>query len=198
MRADRRSPRTRLILTLAALASLIGGYYAGQYWQRRPLADLSAILYPAGRPVDYPAGLGIDTGSGANGPWRLFVVADTRATQCRELVRHFASVINRLAAWPQIQARLRLTLLAYDRPDAQAVAAFSGGTAWLEVVSADPASLDLLSAQLGITPGGSGWCEGEQSNGILVSPNHAAWALIPHEQAAIMADNIRTLIAFLE
>jgi len=32
----RRSPKARLILILAALSSLVGGYYLGQYWQCRP------------------------------------------------------------------------------------------------------------------------------------------------------------------
>ena len=48
-----------LLLTVAALSSLIVGYYLGQHWQRRPLAEVSAIVYPAGRPIDYPADLGI-------------------------------------------------------------------------------------------------------------------------------------------
>jgi len=188
----------RLILTLAALASLIGGYYAGQYWQRRPLADISAIVYPTGRPIDYPASLGIATDRGPKAPWRLFLATDTRVAQCRSLLRHVASVVNRLAAWPDIQQRLRVAMLAYDHPDAAAVVQFSGGADWAEVITGEAAELDRLSGQLGILPGTGAWCEPPQANGILVAPNREAWALIPYEQAAIMANNIRTIIAFVE
>jgi len=198
MRPRRRSPRTRLILTLAALASLIGGYYAGQYWQRRPLADISAIVYSAGRSIDYPADLEIAAAPGSTAPWRLFLTADTRIAQCRSLLHHLASVVNRLAAWPDIQRRLRVTLLAYDHPDAEAIMQFGGGADWAEVISAEAAQLDLLAIQLGILPGAADWCGPRQANGILVAPDRRAWALIPYEQAAIMADNIRTIIAFVE
>ena len=198
MQARRRGPRTRLILTLAALASLIGGYYPGQYWQRRPLADLSAIVYPAGRPIDYPASLGIAADPGPNAPWRLFLTTDTRVAQCRSLLHHVASVVNRLAAWPDIPPRLRVAMLAYDHPDADAVMQFSGGADWTEVITGEAAELDRLSGQLGILPGTGAWCEPSQANGILVAPNREAWALIPYAQAAIMANNIRTIIAFVE
>lgn len=194
----RRGPGKRLLLTLAAFASIIGGYYLGQYWQRQPLADLSAVVYPSGLPVDYPPGLHIAEEAGDSRTWRLFLVADTRATQCRELVRHFATVFNRLAARPQIQENLRLTVLAYDQPDPAAATAFSGGVSWAEIISADPKQLDLLSAQLGILPDGTGWCTATTSNGILVDPDKKRWALIPYEQAAMMARNLSTIIAFVE
>lgn len=198
MRPGRRSPRTRLILTLAALASLIGGYYAGQYWQRRPLAAISAIVYPAARPIDYPQGLGIATDPGSTDSWRLFLTTDTRVAQCRSLLHHLASMLNRLAARPDIQQRLRVALLAYDHPDAEAVMQFSGGADWVEVIPGQEAELDRLSGQLGILPATRAWCEPSQANGILVAPDRKAWALIPYEQAAIMADNIRTIIDFVE
>lgn len=195
---SRRSPRTRLILTLAALASLIGGYYAGQYWQRRPLADLSAEVFPVGRSIDYPADLGIDDHPAPTADWRLFVTADTRAGRCRQLLRHYAAVINHLAPWPQIQERVRVLALAYDRPDTAAVTAFTGGVSWAGVVSAEPARLDRLALQLGIEPSSGDWCAGRRADAALVSPDHTAWALIPYEQADMMARNIRTIIAFVE
>jgi hypothetical protein len=191
----RRPPRARLLLTLAALASLIAGYYAGQYWQRRPLAGLSAEVYPSGRPLEYPAGSALDPRADL---WRLFLVADTRVGACRDLVRHYALVLNRLAAWPEVQSRLRLTLLAYDRPDREAVIAFTGGVEWAEVITEPLSRLDAMSGQLGILPGADGWCAGDRAAAILVSPEREAWALIPYEQATIMAENIRTVVAFVE
>jgi hypothetical protein len=196
---QRRRPGTRLLLTLAALASVIVGYYLGQYWQRQPLADLSAVFYPSGQKVDYPPALGLAEDAGArSGTWRLFLVADTRAAECRQLMRHFATVFNRMAPSPQIQAHLRLTLLAYDRPEPAAVTAFTGGVTWVEVVSAEREQLDTLSAQLGILPNPGGWCSATAANSILVAPDQTRWALIPYEQAAIMARNILTLIDFVE
>jgi hypothetical protein len=197
-RSGRRNPGTRLILTLTALASVIIGYYLGQHWQRRPLGDLSAVVYPAGQPVDYPRGLGIDSNPEAPSPWRLFLAADTRVAECVRLMRHYAIVINRLAAWPTIQKNLRLTVLAYDQPDATAVTAFSGGVEWAEILSADPQQFEPLSRQLGILPGQDAWCGETGTNAILVSPDRKRWALIPYERAAMMARNISTVIAFVE
>ena len=194
-RSSRRAPGRRLALTVAALASLIIGYYLGQYWQRKPLADLSAVVYPAGRMVEYPDVLEIASGDEL---WRLFLVADTREGPCHQVMRHFAAVVNRLAAWPKIQERLRLTVLAYDQPDKFAADDFAGGVGWVEVISGDPAELDRLSGQLGIAPGGLDWCNSYQASTILVAPDRTAWALIPYEQAAIMARNISSIVAFVE
>lgn len=197
-RPGRRNPGRRLILTLAALASLIVGYYLGQHWQRRPLADLSAVVYPAGQAVDYPADLDLTRDPGDASPWRLIVAADTRAAACTRLLHHYALVFNRLAAWPRIQERLRLTLLAFDHPDADAISRFTAGATWAEVISADPEALNRLGEQLGISPDPNSWCSPATANAVLVAPDDRRWALIPYEQAAIMAHNIRTIIAFVE
>ena len=107
-------------------------------------------------------------------------------------------VFNRLAAWPEIQSNLRLSVLAYDQPDADAITAFTGGVSWAEVFSAEPQRLDPLSRQLGILPDQAAWCSETAANAVLVAPDQKRWALIPHEQAAIMAHNISTIIAFVE
>lgn len=197
-RPGRRNPGRRLILTLAALASLIVGYYLGQHWQRRPLADLSAVVYPAGQSVDYPADLDLTGDPGDASHWRLIVAADTRVAACTRLLHDYALVFNRLAAWPRIQERLRLTLLAFDHPDADAISRFTAGATWAEVISADPEALKRLGEQLGISPDPNRWCSPATANAVLVAPDDRRWALIPHEQAAIMAHNIRTIIAFVE
>ena len=134
---NRRGPGKRLLLILAALASVVAGYYLGQYLQRRPLAELTAVVYPAGQRIDYPAELGIDNDPGIDTPWRLFLAADTDVPACSRLLRHYATVINRLAAWPDIQANLRLSLLAMDEPNEAAIAAFTiGGQAMRDSVLA--------------------------------------------------------------
>jgi hypothetical protein len=113
-------------------------------------------------------------------------------------MRHYATVFNRLAAWPTIQDNLRLTVLAYDRPDAAAVTAFTGGVEWAEILSTDPQQLEPLGRQLGILPDPDAWCGETGANAILVAPDRKRWALIPNEQAAMMARNISTIIAFVE
>ena len=80
----RRRPVRRLIVTLAALASLIVGYYLGQAWQRQPLETLSAVVYPNGKPVDYPPQLDLGPDDTAPPAWRLVAVVDTRVPACGE------------------------------------------------------------------------------------------------------------------
>lgn len=126
------------------------------------------------------------------------MVVDTREPACDRLLRHYALVFNRLAAWPEVQSRLGLTMLAYDQPDAAQIEAFSGGVDWVQILSKERDALDQLSAQLGILPLGQRWCEPVEANAILVSPQLTAWALIPHEQATMMARNIATIVHFVE
>ena len=197
MRA-RRGPGRRLILTLAALGALIVGYYLGQYWQRQPLGELSAIMYPNGQAIEYPVELTALQAQAGKQNWRLFVSADTRAAACVDLLRHYATVINRLAAQPDIQQRLRLTLLAYDQPEKAAIDSFTRGLSWVDVLGAPAPVLDRLSTQLGIQRSSPDACTPTQANAVLVAPDAVAWALIPHGQAAIMARDIRTIIAFVE
>lgn len=197
MRA-RRGPGRRLILTLAALGALIVGYYLGQYWQRQPLGELSAIIYPNGQAIEYPLELTALHAEADRQNWRLFVSADTRAAACVDLLRHYSTVVNRLAAQPDIQQRLRLTLLAYDQPTEAAIGSFTGGLTWVDVLGAPAPVLDRLSTQLGIQPSSLDACTPTQANAVLVAPDAVAWALIPYGQAAIMARDIRTIIAFVE
>ena len=191
-------PQTRLLLTLVALTTLIVGYYLGQYWQRQPLQDLSAVVYPDGNKLHYPAELGIPAANDETCCWRLFISVDTRQSECENLLRHYTLVINRLAAHPQIQQNLRLTTLAFDTPSQASVEVFRAQRDWVEVVSTEPKMLDALAQDLGIAPLTDNWCEPIEANAILVAPNQRRWALIPHEQAAIMAYNIRTVIEFVE
>jgi hypothetical protein len=194
---QRRRPRSRLLLTLAALASLILGYYLGQLWQRQPLQRLSAVVYPAGQPVQYPESLGLELEAPGSAPWRLFVAIDTGVPACADLLEHYAFVINRLAAWPAIQDNLRVTLLAYDRPAPAAAEAYTAGLPWAELLTAPLRDLDELAGQLGILPLADGRCSPGQGHAALVSPRAEQWALIPYEQTATMADNVRTIIEYV-
>lgn len=195
---SRRGPGRRLALTLAALTSLIAGYYLGQIWQGQPPAGLSAVVYPDGKKVDFPPGLALAADDGDNAPWRLFLAADTGDAACRAWRRNFSLVINRMAHRPALQERLRLSVLAYDRPDPQDVREFAWEDPRVEVFNAATSELDTLGGQLGLLPSADDWCVATQANAILVAPDATAWALLPYESADIMARNILTIIDFVE
>lgn len=182
-------------MTLAALASLIIGYYLGQAWQRQPLSDLSAIVYANGRPVDYPAEFRPAHDDTA---WRLFVAGDPDAAACTDLRRDFALLINRLAARPELQRRVRLALISFAETPVLGENRFHSGYPWVDLVELDGTQRETLARQLGILPTGEDWCRGTQASGVLVSPDAVAWALIPYERPDIMAHNITSLIDFVE
>jgi hypothetical protein len=184
----------RLALTLLALATLISGYYLGQLWQRQALQDLTAVVYPSGRPLALPDDL-LPAGDDA---WRLFVTGDTTATACRQLLRDYGFARNRLAAAPDIQARLRLVMLAFDQPEEAARERLADEAGWIDVIAPSPDVLEDLAGELGIRPIGSAWCTGAAASAVLVSPRQEAWGLIPHEAPAAMARNIRGIIEFVE
>jgi hypothetical protein len=193
-----RRPWLRLPIVAAALLSLVVGYYLGQHWQRRGLDQLTALVYPGGKPVAYPDALRLTPGDVERGRWRLFAAVDTRIAECKALLRDYGLAVNRLAAWPDIQPRVRVTMLAYDGPDLDAIRAFSGLAPWVEVVGAPPGVLDQLAGQLGILPSGGDWCVADQANAVLVSPRGEAWALVPRDPPAVIADNLGSIISFVE
>ena len=193
----RRSPRARLLLTAAALIALIAGYYLGQFWQRQGLDQLSAVVFRDGKRVAYPESLALDPGPDDR-VWRLFLVVDTGRDDCLAAIRRFGLMINRLAAWPDIQPRVRVSMLAYDRPSLTRAEQLRGGAPWLEIVSAPASDLDRVSGPLGLLPDPARWCAPSQLNGILVDPDQRRWALIPYEDPKTMAYNVQAVIQFVE
>jgi hypothetical protein len=189
-----RRPVGRLALTLLALATLISGYYLGQLWQRQALQDLTAVVYPSGRPLALPE----DIFPPGDDAWRLFVTGDTTAAACEQLLRDYGFARNRLAAAPGIQARVRLVMLAFDRPSEAARERLGDESGWIDVIAQSPDVLEQLAAELGIRPTVSAWCTGPAASAVLVSPRQEAWALIPYEAPAAMARNIRGIIEFVE
>ncbi len=185
------------MLTAAALAALIGGYYLGQFWQRQALDELSAVVFRDGQRIAYPDALAL-----ADDPdeavWRLFLVADFDSETCRTALRRLGLMINRLAAWPSIQPRVRVSVLAYDQPSLTRAEQLRGGAPWLEIISASTTDLDQLSGPLGLLPDPLRWCAPSQLNGILIDPDRRRWALIPYEDPKTMAYNVQAVIQFVE
>jgi hypothetical protein len=193
----RRPGWVRLLLISAALASLVGGYYLGQYWQRQPLDALSAVVYPDGQRVGFPAAAGILAGTSDDDPWRILIVTDLQTAACQELLRHFALVRNRLAGWPDIQRRIRLTLLDFGHVSPGVLEPLIAED-WMERPTLDQVQLAELTASLGIQPAAGALCTATQANAVLVAPDLRRWALLPYEQPAIMAHNIATIVQFVE
>jgi hypothetical protein len=193
----RHGPRVRLTLTAAALAALIVGYYLGQHWQRQPLDGLSAIVYPDGQPIDWPEGLD-PAADEASRIWRLFLVADRKAADCQAAMRRFGLMMNRLAAWPTIQSRVRLTVITTDPPGDPDSESLAAGAAWMDVVRTNPVDRERLVAGLGLRPDPARPCTPEQLNSILVAPDQRRWALIPFEEPSRMAFNVQAVIQFVE
>ena len=88
--------------------------------------NLSAVVYPAGRQIVSPR---IWRSRRGTCLIRMAPVPGRRYSRpaCSRLLDRTSFVFNRLAARPSIQARLRLSVLAYDRPDAVAQQAFTAG-----------------------------------------------------------------------
>lgn len=189
-----RRPTTRLGLTLLALATLIAGYYLGQYWQRRPLQDLTAVVYASGRPLALPE----DRFPPGDDAWRLFVAGRPASPACAGLLRDYAFVRNRLAAVPGVQARLRVVMITVDGSGDDPDDGPAAGADWIDLLAIPHSTADRLAGELGLGPNGSATCTGEDAAGILVSPRQEAWARIPYEQPAAMARNIRGVIEFVE
>ena len=143
--------------------------------------------------VDQVLGIADDRGN-----WRLFISVDTREDACRDLLQRYALTVNRLAGRPQIQARIRVTAMAFDTPDEAARERFAQAAPWLDVLTGPAVDLDRLARELRHPPPATGWCREAAGDAVLVAPDHTAWALIPTGRPAIMAHDIATIIDFVE
>ena len=196
---DRGRPRAkRLVVTLAALLSLIVGYYLGQQWQRQPLVDLSATVFANGIAIDYPDGLQRPDSFIDADAWRLFMAFDSRIPACKERLQQALLAMNRLASRPDLQGRTRLTLLLYNDAGSATRDGLRGSDERIEILAGNAAELDEITGRIGTLPLPSRWCAADAGGLALVSPDHEAWALLPWERPASMAHNIATIVEFLE
>lgn len=198
MRDRRRTGGKRLVITLAALLSLIIGYYLGQQWQRQPLTDLSATVYANGVAIDYPKGLERPAGFHDVDAWRLFMAFDARMPACSERLQQALLAVNRLAPQTTLQARTRLTLLLYNDSEGGVREGLRGERDRIEIITGSNTDLDTITGRVGTLPLRSRWCAADAGGLALISPQHEAWALIPWETPAAMAHNIATIVEFLE
>lgn len=186
-----RSTSQRLALITAALGTLVLGYYLGNRFQYDELRQSSAIVLEKPVPVDIkllPPGL--RTIAEDPGQWVILLPGEP-GRACDDLLDHYVRVINRLAAWPAVQSRIRLSLLN-----------FSGrapGTAWQRYGWArsyplSKAEVLELTSQLGIAPVGNRWCLDVQATTALLGPGAEVRALLPLDKPAEMAESLRLLL----
>ena len=119
MRRNRppRTPLQRFAIILLAVATVSLGYYLGNLYQFDKLRNSAAIM------LDEP--LELDTSAlperlqdriASAQSW-VVLLPGQNGNDCDRLLEHYMEVVNRLAAWPEVQERINLALLVTsDRP----------------------------------------------------------------------------------
>lgn len=193
MRRNRpaRSPLHRFAIISVALCTVLVGYYLGNRYQFGQLQNSAAILYEqpiAIETTELPEPLREHIE--AEDQW-VILLAGEPGSSCDTLLNHYIEVVNRLAAWPQIQARISLTLI------------FTSGTApkftwnnveWAHMQHMTEAQMLQLTGELGIAPLGNRWCEDVQATAALIGPGNQTRALIPLDKPAKIAESLRLII----
>lgn len=183
----------RFLLISGALGIVILGYYLGNLYKFGELDKLSAVVHkePTQVTID-PALVSLDNQQQAG--WRLYLVVDTTANACTQVLDHYTSVYNRLAGTPKIQAALRLVTLPYNTDNKEHVGKWLAHRSFVTAFLGTEESLEKLTADLGILPLGNRWCKDTQATAALVDKEGYTRALIPFEEPATMAMNLRTII----
>jgi len=189
-----RAPRSalhRFAIVSVALCTVLLGYYLGNRYQFGELQNTAAIMFEQPIEVDInglpqPLRGQIE----AEDEW-LILLAGEPGGSCDVLLVHYIDVVNRLAAWPVIQKRLRLILVGTGEA--------ATGPAWKSVewahIQVMPEQQMLeLTGQLGIAPLGTRWCEDVQATAALIGPGEQARALLPLDKPADIADSLRLII----
>ena len=190
-----RSPLQRFAIFIFALCILALGYYLGNRYQASGLHNISAIVLDI--PVVVPAETlpqPLRKQIEAEDQWVVLLPGEN-GKACDELLTHYIEVVNRLAAWPKIQARIRVALLD--------TAGRAGSPAWQAIEWADShnmsqTSILALTSTLGISPVGNRWCRDVQATAALIGPGNTARALLPLDNPAEMAESLRLLVATLD
>jgi len=186
-----RTPLQRLALITAALGTVVLGYWLGNRYQFGELQNSSAILMEQPVEIDTaPLPNDLQTQIKAEEQW-VILLAGENGKACDQLLNHYIEVVNRLAAWPKIQARIRLALLDGSGR--------VGSPAWQQLEWADShnmqqADILALTSALGIAPIGNRWCKDVQATTALLGPGNVSHALLPLDKPAEIAESLRLII----
>ena len=179
-----RSRFSRFRLIVAALATVIAGYYLGQLYQQHRWKQQGI------RVLDNPVRL---EQPGLSGHWTLLIPGEPDPS-CEQLLREFTQTVNRLAAWPKLQSRIRLHLLASRAPAGQSLWHF---VPWASVQWSEPPARRELLQQLGFAQTAPPWC-GADAHLALTGPDQRLYALVTLDKPSRMAESLRQLIDTLE
>jgi len=193
MRRNRppRSALHRFAIISVALCTVLLGYYLGNRYQFGELQNTAAIMF------EQPIELEIDElpqplrdQIEAEDEW-LILLAGEPGSSCEALLAHYIEVVNRLAAWPNIQKRIRLILV--DSADAPIGPTWKS-VEWAHIQAMTEQQMLEFTGQLGIAPLGTRWCEDVQATAALIGPGRYSHALLPLDKPADIAESLRLII----
>lgn len=193
MRPPRNGSMRRLVLIMAALATLLVGYYLGNQYQFGNLQSLQAIVLD--QPVEVDPLLlpqALREQREAQPGWLILLAGDLKTPACEQLLQHYVQVHNRLAGESQLQNGLQLALL--QSSDAQPTPVWQH-VRWANAYALPKEQLLKLTGTLGISPIGTRWCQDVQANAALIGPDDLQRAILPQAKAAETAEAISTLAA---
>jgi hypothetical protein len=140
VRRPGRSSARVLALAISGALLFVVGYFAGSRYASPPLQDVAAVVLET-PPLLTAAGVDL------RGDWHLLAVGDLGQASCRDLLARLVRVHNRLAAEPDVQARVKFIFL-HGQPTGTAA---HDAAAHQLVAVVDTAVAHSLARQLGLT-----------------------------------------------
>lgn len=186
-----RTPLHRFAIVGVALCTVVLGYYLGNRYQYSELQNTAAILFD--QPIE------LDTTSlpkalqsriEAADQWVILLPGEN-GRACDQLLNHYIEVINRLAAWPDIQSRIRVALI--DSSGRTGSLAWQR-VGWAESYNVNQEDMLRLTSTLGIAPVGNRWCRDVQATAALIGPGNEVHALLPLDKPAEIAESLKLMI----
>lgn len=179
--------RSRFRIVVAALATVLVGYYLGQVYQQHRLQQQGITL------LDDPVPVSKEIRLPLSGHWTLMLPGEADAA-CEQLLRSMVQMVNRLAASPKLQAQIRLRLLATHAPGSKSLWHF---VPWASVLYLGRDERSRLLESLQLQPLKAGSC-GPSAQLALTGPDMRLYAHLRLDKPARMADSLRQLIETLE
>lgn len=166
---------------------MLVGYFLGQWYQQHRLTGQGVEVLD--KPILIQTGMSLPLA----GYWSLLVPGEADAA-CDQLLRDMMQTVNRLAAWPGLQRRLRVRLLATRKPSQDSLWHF---VPWASVIYLQaPTRIRVLAALQLQTPQASRCRSGAQL--ALTGPDSHLYAHLALDKPARMAESLRQLIEMLE
>jgi len=140
-----------------------------------PLPEFS-LIDSSGRPVSQPDLAGV---------WTLMMTASSCEEAHRQNLARLGDIYNRLAASPELQARISLTPVCPDLVIGEGDSTSAAAPPW-RVLSGPPSKLESLLSELG-TPSGTGGEDPASLPGtalLVVDPQTRLYAIYSAEQKA--------------